>query len=389
LSVQKTDPIPEKFRINSPLNRTEETKEQTTVSIPVLEDGQFLKSEQRLTAHTVQSVTLQREENYEQINNADLDESWGIQLPFVEYISSTVVTGSNIEVQGLGDDKYLIRQYDLAALGSILGDFSIVIPSSVDVNTPRVLSDIKIAGWQEEKNLGESEFDSSGLSGSFDSLAQRDNGSISSTLSLVPKIEIIFKEYWGNNIPANIHIFFLRKSNLTSDSIKSRVGAVGNWPVFKPESFVGTVYGISETKNISVGIGRAISFTSGGDTGFQPTKESQTDYKKSLIPVIINIPTCLRPQKTLNLSKTLSNDSGSIELSYEGLATSNGEILPAVNQTKTLTHSITISDTLTIGSTQQTDVPKSGKYIISTSVEPYKFDWFLVRAVVFDASVFA
>jgi hypothetical protein len=389
LSVQKTDPIPEKFRINSPLNRTEETKEQTTVSIPVLEDRQFLKSEQRLTAHTVQSVTLQREENYEEINNRDLDESWGIQLPFVEYISSTVVTGYNIEVEGLGDGNYLVREYNLDSLESILGGFSIVIPSSADVNTPRVLSDVTIAGWQEEKSLGENEFDSSGLKGSFDSLTQRDNGSISSTLSLVPKIEITFKEYWGNNIPANIHIFFLEKSNLNSGSINSKVGATGNWPVFKPESFIATAYGVSETKTISVGISRAMSFTRNEEIGYQPTTESQTDYKKSLIPVIINIPPCLRSQKILNLTNTLNADSGEIKLNYEGVTTSTGEEFPAVEIIKPISHSISIDDQITIPETNQPDVPKNGKYIISTSVEPYKFNWFLVRAVVFDASVFA
>ena len=388
-SVQKSDPIPEKFRINNPLKRTEETKEQTSVSEPSLGDGEFLKSEQRLTAHTVQSVSVGRENEYEEINNRDLDESWGIQLPFKEYISSSVVTGYNIEVEGLGDGNYLVREYDLDSFESILGGFSIVIPSSADVNTPRVLSDVTIAGWQEEKSLGENEFDSSGLQGSFNSLTQRDNGSISSTLSLVPKIEITFKEYWGNNIPANIHIFFIKKSDLNSGSINSKVGATGNWPVFKPESFITTVYGISETKTISVGISRAISFTSSGETGYQPTKESQTDYRKSLIPVIINIPPCLRSNKTLNLTRTLNNNSESIELSYDGVTTSNGETFPAVNKTKTLTHSISINDQITIPPTPQIDIPKSGKYIINTSIEPYKFDWFLVRAVVFDASVFA
>jgi hypothetical protein len=390
LATQKTDTVPEKFKIkSSPLKRSEEIVQQFSVTQPILGDKEYSKTEQRVSEFTVQKTTVQREEIYEQINNRDLDESWGIQLPFKEYISSSVVTGYNIEVEGLGDGNYLVREYNLDSLESILGGFSIVIPSSADVNTPRVLSDVTIAGWQEEKSLGENEFDSSGLKGSFDSLTQRDNGSISSTLSLVPKIEITFKEYWGNNIPANIHIFFLEKSNLNSGSINSKVGATGNWPVFKPESFIATAYGVSETKTISVGISRAMSFTRNEEIGYQPTTESQTDYKKSLIPVIINIPPCLRSQKILNLTNTLNADSGEIKLNYEGVTTSTGEEFPAVEIIKPISHSISIDDQITIPETNQPDVPKNGKYIISTSVEPYKFNWFLVRAVVFDASVFA
>jgi hypothetical protein len=37
--------------------------------------------------------------------------------------------------------------------------------------------------------------------------------------------------------------------------------------------------------------------------------------------------------------------------------------------------------------TTPSDIPRRGKYLISSSAEPYKFGWFLVRAVSFDASV--
>jgi hypothetical protein len=61
--------------------------------------------------------------------------------------------------------------------------------------------------------------------------------------------------------------------------------------------------------------------------------------------------------------------------------------IPAETQIITLDHEIEFDDEVRILPTQPvTTIPKAGKYVISSSAEPYKFDWFLVRATVIDAS---
>jgi hypothetical protein len=123
--------------------------------------------------------------------------------------------------------------------------------------------------WKEEKFQGTSQLDAGGLLGTFDSLTQKDEGEISSTLSLVPSFEIEFEDIWGKNLPATQHLFFLKKEDLTNQQIQDKSGANNNWPVFKPKSFSTTVYGKTETKALQVFISRAFS-----GSGYQPTTGS-------------------------------------------------------------------------------------------------------------------
>lgn len=391
-SAQKPDTIPEKFRVNAPVKRTEEILEKDTADEPTLSDTEYSKTEQRITEFTVQKTTVERKDDFNEVESQRLEENWGINIPYKEYISSSIPSGSNIEVEGLSDTQHLVREYDKTQLDDILSSFSVTFPTSIDLDLPKELDKISVA-WQEEKSEAIQEFDSTGLRGQFKSLTQEDKGYVSSSLTLIPKFEISFKDKWGKNLPAKVHLFFLKKNDLNESEIRSKAGATENWPNFKLISFSTTVYGVSETKTIQGTISRAIQINNtDAGYGYIPTKGDQTESSKRLIPVSINIPPCLNSGVTIDgeTSKTLSASGLNINLNYPTITLTVGgstATLPGPNINKLLLHNIQANAKFSVPKSQGTsEIPTSGNYLISSSVEPYKFEWFLVRAVTFDAS---
>lgn len=392
-AAQKPDVIPEKFRVNAPVKRTEEILEKNTADEPTLSDTEYSKTEQRITEFTVQKTTVEREDTLNEVASQRLEENWGINIPYKEYVSNSIPSGSNIEAEGLSDTQHLVREYDKTQLDQNLSSFSVTIPSSIDLDIPRELDDITV-DWQKEESTAEQEFDSNGQQGSFKSLTQEDKGYVSSSLTLIPRIQVSFKDRWGKNLPSKIHLFFLKKDQLNDSQIRSKVGATANWPSFKLVSLSTTVYGVSETKSMQATISRAIQVndTSAG-YGYVPTKGDQTESSRRLIPVSVNIPPCLSAGKAINETETLDSSGLTINLSYPTvtlIVNNDSATLTGPNINKSLDHNIEANVNFSVpASGEQNTVPTSGTYLISSSVEPYKFEWFLVRAITLDASVFS
>lgn len=390
-SAQKPDTIPEKFRVNSPLKRTESVVEQLTAQQPVLSDTEYSKTEERLTDFTVQKSTTEREDNFNEVQNNRLEENWGINLPYREYISESIPTSPTTEVEGLDDTYHLVREYDADQLDSILSSFSVTIPTSVDLDLPKVLTNVYVS-WQASKSLTENTFDGTGAQGQFTSISQQDDGTIESTLSLSPEITFNFKDIWGKNLPATTHIFFLKKDNLTNSSIRSKAGAGANWPVFKPRSHSFIVYGKSERKSFQAYISRAIELNSTEvGYGYQPAKGSRSTIESTLNPISINIPPCISTGFSVQLYNFLEMENNKkIELKYEGITASldDGRVIdfPEYVNEVPLTHRIEVSGGFSIPLTPPV-IPAGGIWLINSSAEPYKFGWFLVRATTLNASV--
>ena len=388
-SVQRPDVIPEKFRSNIGVVRTEEILPQTTVD-PSLEANEYLKTEQRLTEFTVQRTTVERPEKYNSLDGKRLEENFGIQLPYTEYISASIPPGETIEGEGLGSGVNLVRSYSVDGLDQTLGGFNVKIPTSIDLDLPPVLKDIKLE-WKKEKSTSVDQKDVSGLQGSFTSITQQDNGSVSSTISIVPTVDIELEQSWGKNLPATVHLFFLKKENLTDAQIRSKTGATAKWPVLKPKSFTTTIYGKSERKSLQAAVQRSIQLHEIGEGyGYQPSTGSSEESSASLIPVAVNIPLCITKKQTIDKTEKDSSENLNIKLNYVGFSgtspTGFSYTFGDVNIDKPLTHTLNVSANFTVPATVPDKLPSTGTYVISSSSEPYKFGWYFVRAVTFDAS---
>jgi hypothetical protein len=391
-SASKPDTIPEKFRAKAAIKRTEEVVEKTEAEDPDLSESEYSKTEQRITEFTVQKTTIEREDDFNEVKSQRLEENWGINIPFKEYISDKIPSGQNYEGEGLDAKNHIVREYEIDKLEEELFEFSVQIPTSIDLDLPRVLDDVEVY-WEKFESESINELDTTGAQGAFRSIVQKDDGLLSSTLSLVPRIEVKFEDFWGKNLPATLHLFFLKKSELGNSQILNKAGAGSNWPIFKPKSFTTTVYGKTETKQLQVFVERAIELNSTPTGyGYQPSKGSREASETRLIPVSINIPPCLSNGFNIKEEEELDFDDD-IELKYDTLTitTDNGGSfnLPAVDNKKPLKHKLKVNVSFNIPATTQTTIPKSGTYLIGSSAEPYKFGWFLVRATTIDASIFS
>ena len=391
-SSTKPETIPEKFRVNAPVKRSEEIIEKENVEDQELSGNELSKTEQRLTEFTVQKTTVEREDVFNETENQRLEENWGIQIPYREYISNSIPSGDNYEGEGLDDKNHLVREYDKTELNSTLSSFNITYPTSIDLDLPRILKDVSV-NWEEAKSSSSNQTENPSLSGAFKSLTQQDGGRIQSTLSLTPSVTVEFEDVWGKNLPASMHMFFLEKGNLNNSAIRSKIGASADWPVFKPKSFYTTIVGKTETKSIEASVSRALQINDTSEEyGYVPSKSISESSSIQLNPISINIPPCLTGGKNINETRTLNADPLNIEIAYEliNINVSYGTIpLPEVRIDQPLNHTLQCSVQFNIPATSRTDIPRSGKYLISSSAEPYKFGWFLVRAVSFDASIFA
>jgi hypothetical protein len=377
LVSERPDLIPPKFR----LNKTETTVDTVeayetfpeTPSPLSVEDGEYRKTEQRVTEFTKRTIINKKDDGiFDEIVSADYDDSFDIRIPFTEKITTEVPNSITADVESLGDGKYLVRDYDLEALEEELADFSIEYPTRINLNLPRVLKSIDIQ-WEEEQQLGEYE-NQNNLTGEFKSVSLDDRGSVSATLSATPKFNIDIEEIWGQNLIAQTKVFFL-KGPITEQSILNKTGAI-SWPIFKPQSHTITAIGkkIVGSVNSSVSSARQITDETNGNL---TSSSGQAEKSISTTPIFINIPPCLSSRIAIDakVNKPLTI-----------FTTAKITALQPVQRTTTMVLELITEVDEVIEETSPSDVPRSGTYLIDSDVEFFKFGWFLVKATVFDAS---
>jgi len=379
LTVAKPDTIPEKFRVKLPQKRTEEIISQEQVDELNLEENEYTKTEQRLTEFTVQKTTTERESDYESIQSSDLEETWGISIPYEESIVDSFGNEENCEYDGLGDSKYIKRLYDISQLSTKLDGFSAKSPTTINLNLPKILKEVTCT-IEKSESVSEERNSIPYTLGLFGNLSFEDAGSFTSTVSFIPRFDIVLEEIWANDIEATLHIFFLKSKQLTVDKISSKCGAEGFWPKLNPSSFSTVVFGKSESKTYAVSVNRFHGVT---PDGFIQRENLKTNYNNSAIPVNLSIPNCI-VEETITINEQEDyNYSDTIRISFPSISNPSFTI-PAAAVEVPFFHNVNFTANTTINGNGE--IPRSGKYVINSSAEPYKFGYFVVRAVTFDAA---
>jgi hypothetical protein len=378
-TAQKPDTIPEKFKAKIITKKTDEVVGKNTAELPSLGDNEYLKTEQRLTEFTVQQTTVERASDYESIQSSDLEETWGISIPYEESIVNNFGNEENCEYDGLGDSKYIKRIYDINQLSQKLDNFYAETPTSINLNLPKILKEVTCV-IQKSESVSEERNSIPYVLGNFGNLSFEDAGSFTSTVSFVPIFDVVLEEIWANDIEATLHIFFLKSEQLTIEGISSKCGANGFWPSLNPSSFSTVVFGKSESKTYTISVNR---FHGVDPDGFIQRQNLKTNYNNSIIPVNLNIPNCI-VEDTIRIQKAEQyNYSGTIVISFPTI-TNPSFTVPSGSESVPFVHNVLFNVDTTIKGNGQ--IPRSGKYVINSSSEPYKFGYFIVRAVTFDAS---
>jgi hypothetical protein len=379
-SVSKPEVLPERFRASIPTKTEQEIVEQTSVEELTLEDNEIEKTEERITEFAVRkSTTTRDEENVPELDGLDYEESFNVQIPYTEKISTELPTTTSSEAVAIDSERYLIREYDPNEIQSYLQDFEQSFPTTISFSLPKVLESIKV-DWDEKQQSGTYE-NVPTAQGILYQFSNSDKGEVSAFHSATPIVSLTFKDVWSQNIPATVNIFFL-KNPVTKEAILSKVNAL-EWPVFKPKSHVITGKGVEVRATAMAAVSVSVQQHKPAEFGAYTDQSKQTDYTRSITPVTINVPPCLSKGIIMLMDKTLTASANTFAATA-GYGSVNG-LGYASNSTISDVASIKIN----IPATSPTDIPSSGTYLVDSSVEFFKYGFSVVRATTIDASIFA
>jgi hypothetical protein len=379
LSVSRPEVLPERFRASVPSVTTQEIIEQNSVSVPELDSGDLEKSETRITDFTVRKSTTTRDvSTTPTLDGMDYEESFDVQIPYTETIQQTIPTGS-AEAVPLDDENFLVREYNANDIGAYLSSFLQTYPTTISINLPRVLESITVE-WDEKQQSGEY-VNTPFAAGILYQFSNSDKGESSAFHSATPLVSLNFKDVWSQNIPATVHIFFL-KNPVTEAEILGKTGSQ-KWPTFKPKSHVITGKGVEIRATASAAASISVQQSKPAEFGGYTDQSRQGDYSRSVTPITINIPPCLHGGFNINETKELTVTAATTA------RTAGYGIIGALVASSAATANDTAFIKGNLGATSPSSIPISGKYLIESSVEFFKYGFSIVRATTINASVFA
>jgi hypothetical protein len=250
---------------------------------------------------------------------------------------------------------------------------------------PLVLKSIK-AIWNEQFSIGTqdtSSYDySSGLSGSV-STSIPDSASSSAAVSAELAIE--FEDFASNNLYTQTHIFYMPPPiNIAAILAKLATyypGGVSVWPVFYPrsETIVTTGQSVSVRANCQVSLYHSWSPTSYTE-GW--SKSTSDDYSIGLNNGTIQLPPCIHG--VIDITDSAPHVIGVSATANMGITSSNGTAVSATI-TKSGTATGKIHPVSLLPTSDPTEIPTSGYFLMDVDVKPYDYGWFQVRVEIFNA----
>jgi hypothetical protein len=276
-----------------------------------------------------------------------------------------------------------------------LNEYHISVPTRIDLRMPTVLKSISVL-WVTDESVSDGE--SVGTGNNFDD-AKGFTLSVNSGMagraesSAQPTVSIETETVFGSDIVATVHFFYLNAGNgpVSEGDLISRVselaGGVQAWPVFKPKSHtiitLGAAVGCSSDAKVDATVvknyeGKKVTSESSSENGSSSVNRS--------VEVINVAPTIHGPIEITN-----GNGVTSVSAVSQARARLEGdefdEISPVI-ATRGASAPVLVSP-LSFPATSPSNIPRSGKYLVGSSAEPFKWGWLKCSATIIDASQFA
>jgi hypothetical protein len=276
-----------------------------------------------------------------------------------------------------------------------LNEYHISVPTRIDLRMPAVLKSISVL-WVIDESASEGESVGTGknpddANGFTLKASSGMNGS--AEFSAQPTVDIETESVFGSDISASVHFFYLNSENnpVSESSFLSRVnalvGSVQRWPVFKPKSHTITTLGASVSCSSRANIdSTAILNYEGQKVSGESSSEEGSFAINRTIDVINVAPTIHGPISVANGSNYTS-----IQAVSQARARVEGDVFDDIDPvitTKGASASVLVTP-LSFPATSPSDIPRTGKYLVSSSAEPFKWGWLKCSATIIDASQFA
>ena len=271
-----------------------------------------------------------------------------------------------------------------------LTDYHLSLPINIDLEVPPTLKSVEVV-WAEDRYDGEGESEGSATmpdtTRGMSVTAEASNQSQGS-YSLIPSVRVELEHFWGRDLSATMHFFYCKMTNnqLSEDAIRSKLGGILNatlnkWPKFKPQSHTLVARGGTLKVNSEASIRKTKAYDLNGIKSLSDSSSKNKGSGYDMRIDIVNIPPCIHPAITV---------TGGTALSLSARSTSRARLTGELSGNEQSSASNTVRSSVSPASfaaTTPAEIPKTGFYLISSKVEPYKWGWVKCSAVVLDASV--
>ena len=299
----------------------------------------------------------------------------------------------NTSYKPINEDRSL-KIVEEAPLDALEG-YHISVPTRIDLKLPAVLKSISVL-WVVDESIGEGE--SVGRGDNPDNVSEYRISASSgmdgrADYSAQPIVSIETEVVFGNDIPATVHFFYLNSEgqSVSEDDLMSRIstltgGGIQRWPTFKPKSHTIVANGASISAVSNAKVEAAISKNREGRVISQGSSEGGSHTVNRSIDVTNLAPTIHGP-----ISVGGGNEQTTITAASQARARLEGdefgEVDPVISS-YAASAPVYVSP-LSLPATSPPDIPRTGRYLVSSSAEPFKWGWVKCSATIIDASNFS
>ena len=270
-----------------------------------------------------------------------------------------------------------------------LNNYRISLPIQIDLEVPPTLKSIEVI-WTKDGFSGNGTSTGSGILPSKArgiSVEAKAHNQSQGSYSLIPTVKVEMEHFWGRDVAATIHFFYCQTINgsLSEAAILGRLGTisgsiVSKWPRFKPQSHTLVAQGGSLKVSSEAMISKSKGYDASGIESLSQSESSNRSGGYDLNIDIINIPACIH-----GIVPVKNSDPQTMTATSVSSASLSGEL--SGSKTSSASRSVsTFVSPASFPATVPDKVPVSGRYLISSKVEPYKWGWVKCSAVVLNAA---
>ena len=316
--------------------------------------------------------------------SSEWDELLSVQVVSTEQFVKPVDVNTGLahtSYKAVNEDRTLKTSYTPPT--SALSGYMLAVPSQMDIPLPDVLKSVRVI-WTKDLSVGFSDGEWNGYSsGTSWSLSGAEGDQAQSSGSVTPQVVLDIEQPSGSNTPVTIYAFFLPIVNgqVTANAILTRTNSQ-RWPKFRPVGHTIVAQGMKASVVAGASGSARASWSDNGVNQSQErgtTKKNEFDVNTTV--TVINVP------PTIHGLLSIGQATETLEISASANASWTGYNFPSLNVTSTANKTITGAvNPATFPVTSPAEIPTSGRYLIQSSVEPFKYGWAKCTAVVLDAA---
>jgi hypothetical protein len=316
--------------------------------------------------------------------SSEWDELLSVQVVSTEQFVKPVDVNTGLahtSYKAVNEDRTLKTSYTPPT--SALSGYMLAVPSQMDIPLPDVLKSVRVI-WTKDLSVGFSDGEWNGYSsGTSISLSGAEGDQAQSSGSVTPQVVLDIEQPSGSNTPVTIYAFFLPIVNgqVTANDILTRTNSQ-RWPKFRPIGHTIVAQGMKASVVAGASGSASASWSDGGVNNSQErgtTKKREFDVNTTV--TVINVPPTIHGLLSIGQATETLAISASAEASWTGYNFPSLSVTSNAN--KTITGAV---NPATFPVTSPASIPTSGKYLIQSSVEPFKYGWAKCTAVVLDAA---